>query len=353
MSIIDYILVVLSLLGALRLLWQLVKSIREKDFGLDVLALIAIISTLIVHEFIASFVVVLMTLTGEFLEHYAAKKAQSQLDELFKAVPQKAHLVEGDDIKDVLVEDVQIGEVLQVLAGEVIPVDGITQIAGDFDESALTGESLPVHKEIGEQVLSGSVVIGSAVRIEAAALASESQYQQILELVDNARNEKNHTVKLASTVSIPFTVVSLLIAGIAWFVSRDPVRFAEVLVLATPCPLLIAAPVAFIGGVSRAAREGIIIKSPVVLEVIAKVRVMAFDKTGTLTEGRPEVVEVEHVQSDALVYAYQLEILSKHVFAEPITKYLELQKIQESPDFKKCTVEEIEEVAGKGIQAKT
>lgn len=362
MSVVDIILITLSVIGAIRLLISLVKSLKEKDFGLDILALIAIISTLLVHEYIASFVVVLMTLTGDFLEEYAAKKAASRLDSLFKSVPQTAHLVNQSDFEsssvnpkhtDIDINSVQIGNLIKVLPSEVIPVDGVLLTEAVVDESSITGESLPINKNVGEEVLSGSVVISSTIHLKTTAIASDSQYQNIVKLVEAARGEKSHTVKLASIVSIPFTIISLIIASLAWAISKDPLRFAEVLVLATPCPLLIAAPVAFIGGVSRCAKNGIIIKSPVILEVISKAKVCAFDKTGTLTKGKPFVVDFQYSKSETYSKERVLELgsliekNSKHVFADAICQYYENFNILHATNDE---FEKYLEVPGKGIE---
>jgi P-type E1-E2 ATPase len=196
-------------------------------------------------------------------------------------------------VTDAAADDVRIGDVLLVRPAEIVPVDGVLLTdSGTFDESSLTGESMPVARSAGEEVLSGAVNGSRAVRIRAIRRSADSQYQQIVALVRDAQESRAPVVRLADRFAIPFTAVSLVIAGAAWGISGDPTRFAEVLVLATPCPLLIAAPVAFLGGLSRAAKAGIIIKGGAVIEQLARVRSAAFDKTGTLTQGRPDLVEV-------------------------------------------------------------
>ena len=191
------------------------------------------------------------------------------------------------------VDDVQVGDRLVVRPGEVVPVDGtLDDESAAFDESQLTGESLPAEHDRGDALLSGSINGGRAVTMTATAIAADSQYQRVVELVREASESRAPMVRLADRFAVPFTLVSFAIAGLAWYLSGDPVRFAEVLVVATPCPLLIAAPVAFIAGISRAAKAGIIVKGGGTLEKLSRVRTVAFDKTGTLTHGRPEVVSV-------------------------------------------------------------
>jgi heavy metal translocating P-type ATPase len=359
MSIFDIVCIVVGILGAAYSLYGLVKSLKEKDFGLDVLALMAIVSTLIVGEYIASAVVVAMTLTGDFLESYTEKRATKELGMLMERNPHTAHLIIGDaelgetdNRKDVTVDEVKVDDILYVLPGEIVPVNGILLDNGEFDESQITGESIPVTRAIGEEVYSGVVLNGSPVRLKAFALAKDSQYQKIVDLVKDAQDEKSPTVRLASKISIPFTIVSLLIGIFAWIISGDVIRFVEVLVLATPCPLLIAAPVAFLGGMSRAASKGIIIKSGGVLEQLSRVKVVAFDKTGTVTVGSPafdrvEVFNNEQItEQEVLALGAALESNSSHILGasivdEAANQRLELPKVTEPV-----------EVVGKGVEAK-
>jgi len=276
--------------------WQAVGMVRDLlrgHWGLDVLAVTAIVATVLVGEYIAAIIVVLMLTGGEALEDYANRRAKRELDALLTRAPQLAHRVEGDRIVDIRADDVRPGDVLIVRPAEIVPVDAVlSSIETVMDESSITGESVPVEKHSGDELLSGSVNGQSAVEIVATATAADSQYQQIVALVAAAAESKAPVVRLADRYAVPFTVFSLLLAGVAWWISGDPVRFAEVLVLATPCPLLIAAPVAFIGGMSRAARNGIIVKGGGVLEQLAAAKTVVFDKTGTLTHGTPELVEV-------------------------------------------------------------
>jgi cation transport ATPase/uncharacterized membrane protein YkvA (DUF1232 family) len=281
------------------IVWTLVGMVRDVlrgHVGLDVLAVVAMVATLAVREYVAALIIVLMLSGGRALEDFAARRAKRDLTALLDRSPRVAHVLRHpdtprtDELLDVPVEDVAIGDVLLVRPGEIVPVDGVLLTdSGTFDESSLTGESLPVTRAAGEEALSGAVNGTRVVRIRAVRLSADSQYQQIVALVRTAEDSRAPVVRLADRFAVPFTAVSLVLAGAAWTISGDPTRFAEVLVLATPCPLLIAAPVAFLGGLSRAARSGVIVKSGTVIEQLARLRSAAFDKTGTLTQGRPDL----------------------------------------------------------------
>lgn len=309
--------------------WTTVGMVRDMlrgNFGLDILAVVAMVASLAVAEWIAALIIVLMLSGGEALEDYAAGRAQAELTALLDRAPHTAHVLDRHDaehaIRDVPVDQVEVDDLVLVKPAEVVPVDGVLVDAeGAFDESSLTGESLPVTRTAGDDVLSGSVNGRLAVRIRATATAANSQYQRIVALVAAAEADKAPTVRVADRFALPFTLVSLAIAGLAWYLSGEPVRFAEVLVLATPCPLLIAAPVAFMGGMSRAAKAGIIVKGGATLEGLAKAQTIAFDKTGTLTHGRPALVRTVPVglsESELLRFAASAEQYSSHVLAHGI-----------------------------------
>ncbi len=315
------------------IVWTIIGMVRDVmrgHVGLDVLAVVAMIATIAVGEYVASLVIVLMLSGGEALEDYASRRAKRELTSLLDRSPQVAHVLvhpqsDSDEVQDADAADVRVGDVLLVRPAEIVPVDGtLLSDDGSFDESSLTGESLPVSRAAGDEVLSGSVNGSRAVRIRALRRSADSQYQQIVELVKQAQEDRAPTVRLADRFAIPFTAVSLVIAGAAWAVSGDPARFAEVLVLATPCPLLIAAPVAFLGGLSRAAKAGIIVKGGAVIEQLARVRSAAFDKTGTLTEGRPDLVAVVPApgfdEEELLTMAASAEQYSSHVLADGIRR---------------------------------
>ena len=312
--------------------WTLVGMVRDVlrgHVGLDILAVVAMVATLAVGEYLASLIIVLMLSGGEALEDYASHRAKRDLSALLDRSPRIAHVLthsqasDADTTEDVPVDEVRVGDVLLVRPSEVVPVDGVLLTAtGSFDESSLTGESMPVSREAGGEVLSGAVNGARAVRIRAVRRSADSQYQQIVALVHAAEKSRAPVVRLADRFAIPFTAVALVLAGAAWGISGDPTRFAEVLVLATPCPLLIAAPVAFLGGLSRAAKAGVIIKGGAVIEQLARVRSAAFDKTGTLTQGSPTLVDVRPAPGvtaeELLMLAASAEQYSSHVLAAGI-----------------------------------
>jgi heavy metal translocating P-type ATPase len=303
--------------------WQavgMVRRFRQGEFGLDVLAVVAIVAAVAVGEYLAAVVVVLMLAGGEALEDMANRRAKRELDALLARSPQRAHRIEPDGIHEIAADEVRPGDRLLIRPAEIVPVDGeLLTEGGSFDESSLTGESVPVEKSAGDAVLSGSVNGALAVELRATATAGDSQYQQIVALVEGASRSKAKVVRLADRYAVPFTALALVLGGVAWAVSGEPVRFAEVLVLATPCPLLIAAPVAFIGGMSRAARRGVVVKGGGVLEQLARARTVVFDKTGTLTRGTPELVAVRAEagfgDDELLALVASAEQYSSHVLA--------------------------------------
>ncbi|WP_082812630.1 heavy metal translocating P-type ATPase [Cellulomonas timonensis] len=303
---------------------SMVRELRSGTWGIDILAVTAIVATVVVGQHWAALLIVLMLTGGVALEDYAAGRARRELSALLAAAPQTAHAVGPDGaVHDVPVDDVRPGDQLVVKPGEVVPVDGdLLSATATVDESSLTGESLPVERVAGDGLLSGAVNGPAGIRMRATAAASESQYQHIVALVREASESKAPFVRLADRVAVPFTAVAFLIAGVAWAVSGDASRFAEVLVVATPCPLLIATPVAFMAGMSRASKNGIIVKNGGALERLARVKTAAFDKTGTLTRGRPEVVAVEPrdgLPADELLrLAASVEQYSNHSLAASI-----------------------------------
>ena len=226
--------------------WQAVGMVRamlRREFGLDILAVTAIISTVVVGEYVAALLVVLMLTGGKALETYANQRAKRELDALLSRAPQLAHLSVAGGYRDLPVSEVQVGDILLVRPSELVPVDGVLLSAETtLDQSSITGESIPVEKRAGDAVLSGVVNGQVAVEIRATETAAGSQYQQIVALVAHAAESKAPVVRLADRYAVPFTIFSLVLGAMAWWLSGDPVRFAEVLVLATPCPLLIAAP---------------------------------------------------------------------------------------------------------------
>ncbi|MEP7765097.1 heavy metal translocating P-type ATPase [Sanguibacter sp. 25GB23B1] len=309
---------------AARSAWAMVRELRGGNVGVDILAVTAIGAAVAVGEVWAAVVVVLMLTGGEALEDYAAHRAERDLTALLSNAPRAGHRLCADgSTQDVPVDEIRPGDRVVVRAGEVVPVDGTLLTAGaDLDESSLTGESLPVERVAGEEVLSGGVNGAVAMTLEVTRAARDSQYQQIISLVEGAAASRSPMVRLADRFAVPFTAVAIAIAGAAWWASGDPVRFAEVLVVATPCPLIIAAPVAFMAGMSRSAHAGAIIKNSGTLEKLHRARSVAFDKTGTLTRGRPELTEVRTAGGlsgdEVLTLAASAEQSSPHVLAQAV-----------------------------------
>lgn len=330
--------------------WGMVQDALRGRWGLDVLAITAILSTLAVGEHWASLVIVLMLTGGEALEDYAETRARRELTGLLSRAPRSAHLLLAEgSVLDVPVGEVAVGQTLVVKPGEMVPVDAeLVSDAAVLDESSTTGEPLPVERRAGEPVLSGAVNGSTAITVRATASAADSQYQQIVALVEEAAESRAPFVRLADRYAVPFTLVALAIAGAAWAVTDDPVRFAEVLVVATPCPLLIAAPVSFIAGMSRAAKNGIIVKDGGTLERLARVRTVAFDKTGTLTHGAPQVARVVPAGRSAdelLALVASAEQMSSHVLAQALVDEAGARGLTLARDVT------VEDVPGRGLRA--
>ena len=311
---------------AISMFIEMIKTLRSGRYGVDLLAIIAIASTLIVGQYWASLIIVVMLVGGESLEDYAAHRASRELHKLLENSPTFAHKKVGDSYEDTPIDDIDIDDVLLVKASEVVPIDGVV-LEGDswFDESSLTGESEPVTKAIGDEVLSGSINGETAVLIRASKKASDSQYQKIVQLVKESEATPAQFVRLADRYAVPFTIVSLLIAGAAWLISGDMTRFAEVLVVASPCPLILAAPIAFVSGMSRSSRNGLLVKNGTTIEKLSLAKTVAFDKTGTLTTGILQVKSIApetatHSEDDLLQIAASLEIGSNHILAKSLVK---------------------------------
>ncbi|MBX3194578.1 MAG: heavy metal translocating P-type ATPase [Microbacteriaceae bacterium] len=307
----------------------MVRALVTGRAGLDILAVTAIVAAVLVGEAWAALVVVLMLTGGAALEDFAESRSRRELTALLQKAPQRATRIPDPGAggvrgapaaEEVPVDAVDVGDLLLVRPGSLVPVDSI--LISDhavLDESSLTGESLPVERTAGERISSGATNGAAAITVRAAAIAADSEYQQIVRLVEQAAGSKARVVRLADRYAVPFTAVSLAIAAVAWIVSGEPVRFAEVLVVATPCPLLIAAPVAFLGGMSRAARSGLIVKGGSTLEQLSRARSAAFDKTGTITTGRSTiqriVPEPGFTDEEVLRLAASAEVYSSHVLA--------------------------------------
>ena len=301
----------------------MVRDIMRGHWGIDILAVTAIVATVSVGEYIASLFVVLILTGGAALEDYAAGRATRELTSLLERAPRTAHREqEGGGTTGVPIEAIEVGDMLLVRPSEVVPVDGL-MLSGPavFDESALTGESLPVEYGVGGAVPSGVLNGPAAVRFQATAREEDSQYSRIIALVREAAGSRAPVVRLTDRYAVPFTVFALLLAAAAWFLSGDASRFAEVLVVATPCPVLIAAPVAFLGGISQSAKAGIIVEGAGTLEQLSRVRTAAFDKTGMLTRGQPTLDQIRSISlapMEMLALAAPAEQYSSHVLAAAV-----------------------------------
>ncbi|MCL2037741.1 cadmium-translocating P-type ATPase [Candidatus Saccharibacteria bacterium] len=345
-----YLIIAWAIIVGTFLIIDMIKTLRSGRYGVDILAITAIGACIAVGQYWAALVIILMLTGGETLEDYAANRAKRELSDLLKRAPQIAHLVKGSKVEDVKVSEVQIDHVVLVKPHEVVPVDGVLiSDAAEFDESSLTGESLPVEKKAGDSVMSGALNGDVAVKIRATADAAHSQYEQIIALVRDAESQPAPFVRLADRYAVPFTLVSYTIAGAAWAISGEALRFAEVLVVASPCPLILAAPIALISGMSRASRHGIIVKNGAVLEKLNRVTVFAFDKTGTLTHGDVEVSQVDPIgnlsEKDLLSLAASAEANSTHILATSLVEYAKKNKI------KIQSTKNLREITGDGVFA--
>jgi len=327
------------------------RTLRAGHFGIDVLAATAIITSVVLQQYWAAIVIVLMLTGGESLEDYAESRAKKELTSLLARRPKKAHLLKGRKTIDIKASDIRPGDKLYILPGEVVPVDAvIIEGSTSLDESSITGESIPAAKVPGDDIVSGSVNLDGVLTVRALHSAADSQYEQIIRLVRGATSTQAPFVRLADRYSVPFTFIAFFIAGAAWFATGDSMRFLEVLVVATPCPLLLGAPIAIISGMSRAAKHGIIIKTGSALEQLAAIRTMAFDKTGTLTMGRPTVDLVstynKHSEAQVLQAAAALEQSSTHVLATAIVNKATSKKI------KYQSAKQVKEVSGHGLSGR-
>jgi heavy metal translocating P-type ATPase len=345
-----WLLIAVIVVQLLPMLWGMIQDVREGTYGVDILAATAIITAVVMHEYWAGIVIVLMLTGGEALEDYAEHRARRELDALLTRAPQKARVLRGRKEVEVKASEVRIGDKVVIRPGELVPVDGrILEGTAGFDEASITGESLPQVKKTGDVIVSGSVNLDGLVTVEALHSAADSQYQQIIKLVKGAQSSKAPFVRLADRYAIPFTVVSFGIAGMAWILSGESIRFLEVLVVATPCPLILAAPIAIISGMSRSAKQGIIIKNGSALEQLAMANSFAFDKTGTLTRGELKVDAIKafapYKRDDVLAAAAALEQHSNHVLASAIVGKAQAAKL------KLLKVKNVREVAGNGLIA--
>ncbi|MBL9058427.1 MAG: heavy metal translocating P-type ATPase, partial [Mangrovicoccus sp.] len=302
---------------------EIVRSLRAGEVGLDIVAALSMTAALVFGETLAAAVVALMYSGGTFLEGFAEGRARREMHDLLSRVPRSATRHRNGGLEEVALAAIEPGDRLLIRQGEVVPVDGT--IASDtafLDTSALTGEALPVRMARGQDAMSGSTNAGEAFDLHATRPAADSTYAGIVRLVEQAQRSKAPMSRLADRWSLGFLAVTLVIAGGAWALSGDPIRAVAVLVVATPCPLILAVPVALVAGLSRAAQAGVLIKGAKPLEAMARIHTLILDKTGTLTDGRPRIVAVElaggFVEAEVLRLAAALEQASHHPVAQAI-----------------------------------
>lgn len=346
--VVRFIITVAGGILALSMFIEMIKTLRKGNYGVDLLAITAIIATLLVGEYWASLIIILMLVGGETLEDYAAGRANRELSALLQKTPDIAHVMQEGKVVDMDLDDVEIGAHLLIKPMEVIPIDGVLlSEAAILDESSITGETKPNELQQGDEILSGAINGSSSIEIRTSVAASESQFQKIVALVRQAEATPANFVRLADRYAVPFTIMAYIIAAVAYFISGDPVRIAEVLVVASPCPLILAAPIAFVSGMSRSSKNGFLIKNGTIIEKLATAKAIFFDKTGTITDGKIEVdaiVPAEGVsQEELLKIVYTIEKSSNHILAKAVSSYAE------SHDVQGLELESLSEVAGLGV----
>jgi heavy metal translocating P-type ATPase len=314
-----------TIVGILPLAYSVAIDLLHRETGVDVIALLAMAGALVLGEYLAGAVIALMLSSGRSLEAFADARAHRELSSLLERAPRTVHRYAGDELESIPIDQVRPADVLLVKHGEVVPVDGFLVSENCvLDESALTGESRPVERSKGDALRSGAVNAGASLALRATATAEESTYAGIVRLIEEAEKQKAPFVRLADRYALVFVPVSLAIAAGAWVLTGDPVRALAVLVVATPCPLILAVPIAIVAGISRAARRGIIVKGGGALETLARGSVLLFDKTGTLTSGVPEVADVEVFAGidpqELLRLAASLDQVSPHVLGAAIVR---------------------------------
>ncbi len=345
----NYPLYIALFAGGLPLLFILLRKIFRLEFGSDLIAGVSIVASVILDQYLAGSLVVLMLSGGQSLEKYAIRTASKVLEALAKRAPTIAHRKKKITMDDIPVEEIAIGDIIQIFPHEICPVDGeVIAGKGVMDESYLTGEPFLLSKAPGSQVLSGAINGDESLTIKATKLALDSRYAKIMQVMQESEQKKPRMRRLGDQLGAWYTPLSIVIAACAWAVSGEAIRFLAVLVIATPCPLLIGIPVAIIGSISLSARRGILIKNPVVLEQFAQCKTMIFDKTGTLTYGKPVLTEqmvFNHTDpKDILKMAASIEKYSKHPLATAIIE----KAIEEKLDL--VNVEKVSEPKGKGLR---
>jgi len=337
------------LVGGVPMVWQLLKKLVKRQFGSDLLAGVSIITAILLHEYLVAAIVILMLSGGEALEEFATARASSVLDALARRVPSVAHRKEAGRLVEVKLSDIRIGDELTILPHEICPVDGtVREGHGEMNEAYLTGEPYEVSKVPGSPVISGAINGEALLVIKAEKLAEDSRYARIMKVMLETEQQRPQLRRLGDQLGAWYTPLALGIAIVAALLSGNSERFLSVVVIATPCPLLLAIPTAIIGAISLAARRAIIIKNPAILEQIEKCQTLIFDKTGTLTYGRPTMTDLlceEGVsRDDILQLVASAEQYSKHPLAAAIVTAAKQQGLQ------LLAVEEISERPGEGLR---
>jgi len=342
-------LILVLIAGGLPLLVPLTRKLLAREFGSDHLAGISIVTSVILGEYLVGVIVILMLSGGTALEQFASRRASSVLDALARRMPQVAHRRTGANLADVKLGEIAIGDILAVFPHEICPVDGVVvECHGKMNEAYLTGEPFEIEKIPGSQVISGAINGDGALYIRAEKLAVDSRYARIMQVMQDAEQQRPRIRRLGDKLGAWYTPAALALAGLTWAATGEPHRFLAVVVVATPCPLLIAIPVAVIGAISLSARRGIIIKNPAVLEQIDRCRTLIFDKTGTLTYGKPTLSEIlcapGFTKEQVLQAVASLERYSKHPLSRAVLEAAQAAHLPAEP------VSDISERPGEGLR---
>lgn len=331
-------------IGGIPILATLAKKLWQREFGSDLLAGVSIVASVAMGQYLVGAIVVLMLSGGAALEQFATRRASSVLDALAKRMPLVAHRKRGALVETVKLDEVQVGDKILILPHEICPVDGVVvEGRGVMDESYLTGEPFEISKTPGAKVLSGAINGDMALTIEAEKLAVDSRYAKIMQVMEQSQEKRPHLRRIGDRIGAWYTPLAVGLAAVTWAVTGDPMRFLAVVVIATPCPLILAIPVAVIGAISLSAKHSIIIKNPAALEQITTCRTLIFDKTGTLTYGKPQMTDLlcapGHTREHVLQAAASLEQFSKHPLASAVVQaatdahvaLLDVTQMQEKP----------------------
>ena len=342
-------LLLIIVIGGIPLFLQIIIKLLNRNIGADSLAAIALITGVILHEYLAATLIILMLASGQTLERYAMRKASSVLLALVARMPSIAHQKINNNIKDIPLLSINIDDEIVIYPHETCPIDGIIiEGHGSMDESYLTGEPYQISKTPGAFVLSGAINGESLLVVKATKLPSDSRYAAIVKVLEEAEQKRPSIRRLGDQIGAIFAPVALGFAFIAWYLTGDAVRFLSILVIATPCPLLIAIPITIISAISRAAKQAIIIKDPTVLEQLPTCRTAIFDKTGTLTYGKPTLTEIfitnDHKKEQILQYVGSIERYSKHPLSNAVLKATKEQNI------KLLESSNISEIPGQGLK---